>query len=565
MSLFRSLTVRELQDELQLRYITLADDGAVHVEIIGPEGALAVTGDLVESFGGELESTWRHRAEAWVPAEQLSALALALPDGYYMERADVAGLDEVIGEGPDVINSDSYSNNAFDGAGRVIAIIDSGFQNLTAARNNGDAPAAADTTEINYTLTGFQATTEHGTGCVEAAFDHSPGATWRLYKTDSVTDLGNAVDNAIDNGVDIISHSIRRYNQGWFDNSGGACAAANEAGQNGIIFFTSAGNRGDSHWGGDFESGDGHSDWHDFSLGDETINIIMADGEGANFYMSWDISGGTYDYDLYAYDSADPPNVLASSTNGGNNYESFGFTNNTGSAKIIRLAVWRDSGGVTTFELFAHGGGTWQEHIVAAGSTTSPSNSTHFNVVSVGAVDWNDYSSPPGTHGIIEDYSSRGPSNSGLTLPDICGPTNTTGLTYSGGFGGTSCATPNNAGATCAFWSAYPQLSASAIRWLMLRQASIYKDWGGGGTDNTYGRGGASLIDYFANTTWVARAYGNINDTTAGPYYRVDPAHEAAVPGGRLLFVLGGSYPEPATLTKNLRVEAIGGSATLGN
>ena len=51
----------------------------------------------------------------------------------------------------------------------------------------------------------------------------SPGATWRLYKTNSLADLGTAVDNCIANGVDVITHSISRYNTGWDDNSGDAC------------------------------------------------------------------------------------------------------------------------------------------------------------------------------------------------------------------------------------------------------------------------------------------------------------------------------------------------------
>ena len=79
-------------------------------------------------------------------------------------------------------------------------------------------------------------------------------------------------------------------------------------------------------------------------------------------------------------------------------------------------------------------------------------------------------------------YSSQGPSNGGMTVPDLTGPTNTTGFTYST-FTGTSCATPNVAGAACAFWSARPTYSNTAIRWLLYEQAELLK----GGKRVAYG------------------------------------------------------------------------------
>jgi subtilisin family serine protease len=153
-----------------------------------------------------------------------------------------------------------------------------------------------------------------------------------------------------------------------------------------------------------------------------------------------------------------------------------------------------------------------------------------------------------------------------MLLPDICGPTNTWCTTYpdTNGFGGTSCATPNNAGAACAFWSADPLLSADAVRWLMFEQTELWRDWGTAGADTIYGLGGTILLDYVPNTLWVARSYGNTTDTRDEPFYTIQAAHDAAASGGRLLVFPGGSYPEGAMLTKPLRVETIENSAFLG-
>ena len=143
---------------------------------------------------------------------------------------------EVAGEGPAAINSVSYRDAGRNGTGLTIAVIDHGFIGLTAAKNNGDAPGTY--TAIDYVDgdSTIEEETDHGTGCVEDAFDHCPGATWRLYRIGSASDLGAAVNNCIANGVDMISLSIVWFNMGWADNSGNICSAANNASSHGMLF-----------------------------------------------------------------------------------------------------------------------------------------------------------------------------------------------------------------------------------------------------------------------------------------------------------------------------------------
>lgn len=219
-------------------------------------------------------------------------------------------------------------------------------------------------------------------------------------------------------------------------------------------------------------------------------------------------------------------------------------------------------------EVFFHegsGSGNFQRQ-VAAGSNTSPSNTTDTRVISNAAVTVGLHDSPGGTSGIIAGYSSQGPSNGGMTLPDLTGPTDTTTTSYGGTFGGTSCATPNNAGAACAFWSSRTGYSNTAIRWLLFEHADVFKDWGAAGDDNIYGHGGTFVFDYAANTTWLARGYGNVAESSTGPNYTSQAAYNAAASSGRLLIFPGGNYPETVNMTgtKSLNVETVENNANLG-
>lgn len=558
--------IPQLKASLELQSIKLDDAGKVLCEIVGPEGASAIAPDVIAPFGGEITGTWKRRAEALIPITALSDVARALPAGYVLERADVPGNDATGGEGATATNSDSYRDGGRNGSGRVVAVIDSGYTNFTSARNAGDAPPAGQTTQINYAIgTTFESGTRHGTGCVEAVYDHAPGATYRLYKIDSLTDMGGAVNDSIANGVDVISHSLSRYNTGWADNTGDACAAAIDAANNLILFFTSAGNRANQHWQGTFNAGADGDQWHNWSGSDEQNTMTVQPGGGGNWYLSWNTSGSAADYDLYLYEGG---SIIASSTNGGNTFESIGYTNGTASAKTIGVAVWRASGAAKEFETFFHetSGTSDFQYAIATGSTTSPSNTTSANVLSVGAVPVNSYGQANGSDPAA-DYSSRGPSNSGTILPKIAGPTNTGSTAYGGAFTGTSAATPNSAGAATAFWSADSLLSSTAIRWLIETQADLWRDWGPAGDDNTYGRGGVFLTDYRNNTIWVARSYGNVLNSRSAPFYTTQAAYNAVNSGGRLLILPGGSYPEALSTiggTKSVAVQTLENPANLG-
>lgn len=550
--------------EMRFRGITVREDRKVYVEIFGPEGGTAVTQSQLDPFGGEIFNTWRHQCTAFIPVDELDDFERTLREGYFMMPVLEPNPDEVAGEGPAATGSDEYRDHGANGAGVTIAIIDYGYFNLPEAMGNGDVPDSTRCTFINYSATAFydSASGTHGTGCVEAAFDHCPDAIWRLYKIDSSTDLGTAVSDCITEGVDVISLSNSYYNTGWEDDTGTPCIAANNAASNGIVFFTSAGNRAQSHYQDVFNDPDSDN-WHNFDPVEECISITMPAEGRSRFYLCWDRTGGTYDYDLIIWDDA-IEDTIAIGNNVGTAYEWCIYENTGSSSETIKLSILKKSGGSTELEVFMHKTGTWEEHITEWSSTTSPSNSTEPLVISVGAVAHGDFGSPNGTTGINKSYSSQGPSNSGMILPDLCGPTDTDGFTYPSGFGGTSCATPNSAGAATAFWSSEPPITGENVQELLFIMADLFRDWGTTGNDNIYGRGGVTAPKNHVSIVLINRMLGNTAASTERPYYYVDDAYTYVSGGGRMIF-FGDTYPEnPITFSKILTVENYGNTARVG-
>ena len=518
-------------------------DGKINVEIVmGEDLDIEIDREFLARLNIEVANTWRNRSSCWLDAAQLLTIAKRLPEDYVM--LPVFNEPEADNEGPGQINSDSYMAGGANGTGVRIAVLDSGFDTLSEAIVAGVVPAAYGA-NYDWVGSGLQASTRHGVGCLESAFDHAPGATYYLHRIGNTTDMGNAVDQAVADGVHIITHSISRYNTGWADNSGPACAAAQDAVDAGILFFTSAGNRNGTHWQGSWSDGNGN-DWHQWSGTDEQNNFTIGPDGVARLRLQWNSSSFFDHYDLFLYDAN--TDVILASSSSVFGFEEVIWTNPSSvNTRSVYVAVQRGTlvGAKPTFELFNHdAGNTDFQYASNSSSTTSPSNTTSGNVISVGAVPWNQYNSPPGTTGILAGYSSRGPSNNGNQVLDIVSTTNTTSWAYGGGFSGTSCATPNAAGAAAAFWSGNGTLTATGVRQILLKKAELYNDWGGVGKDNLYGHGGIELYDYDFPTRYIYQSSGNIYGTSSRAYLNMQQA-DADAPNNALIVMLGGVYQQP--------------------
>ncbi len=526
--------------------------GEVNLIVQNTSGKEAMSKNLAEANGASFDASWRKYSSIFVAPENIISFYKNLPKNF---RAEPAYPPENNNEGPEHTKSDSYIAAGGTGEGLRVGIIDGGYELYG---NAVDADAVPEEyIGWNFTSTSFFADSEHGTACTETVFDHVPDAAYWLFKIENLVHLGASVDTCIANEINVISHSMSWGLQPWNDNEGAACEAVTAATDNDILFFVSAGNYAQCHWRGDFIDSDGN-DFHEWEGDDESNGIVVPANRRIRVMLRWDTNPGITDLDLILTDS--DVNTITSSTNSGNDFEMVTFNN--WSAENVTVHVWveRFSGNLSPeLQIVAMGVGGPFQHVVSEGSILSPSNSTEPNCLVVGAVHINNYE-----NGIIESYSSLGPTPSGNIKPDITGPTGTTTIAYGGQFTGTSCSTPNLAGTALALWSTDTELEPSAIRYLMLEMAGTYNDWGDQGEDNIFGMGGGELLPYANNTLWIDRRYNNQVGNRNAPYYFVEDALNAMIPGGRLVF-FGQSYPENIILEKPLLIQSLHYNAYLGN
>lgn len=538
----------------------VAEGDRARVEIVGREPAAEAVSSAVARHGGEVIIERGKRTEILVPIAALEALARDLPTTHHIVPS---GFGQVVldfdGQGPTIMRDGPYIDAGYDGSGITIAVIDVGYNGLGLSQNSGDAPGGY--TFYNYTNTSFTSAQSgnHGRFVVETIYDHAPGASYILMKIQSQTGAAAAVDQAASLGVDIISMSLGYFPE-WEDGVSELSVAAQDAASQGILVFNSAGNSARLHWQGSFSDGDG-DDYHSWNgAADEALQVTVQPQGSVSFSLSFDRDGGSQDYDLYLY-NADATGLYAWSAQDGDAYEGLSWTNNSPFVLVCQLVVERMAGSGTDFEIFAGRTTVMDQYIVSESSVLAPSDASHANVISVGAVEQAQYGSSEGAANIQATYSSRGPTNGGQGCPDISAPTSTS-TSFANSFTGTSCACPHASGLTAALWSANPAGTASQVRALLYQYADA-KDWGAPGADGIYGRGGVNLplwkdcnLNSYPDAFDIASG-GSDDDNENGRPDECDPAGFAygllgpdlpPFPGFTLIATIDPSHPVAAPL-----------------
>lgn len=525
--------------------------GRINVEIVNRNGDIPVDQGIVRSHDGRIDAVWRGQTSAWIPPVEAAALAADLPPGYFLRQASLAHDND---QGPATVGSDSYIDPGPGGQGMIAGIIDRNFVMLSAAEDSGFVPVA---TRHDYGSGGFESgSIQHGTAHLETVYDHASLAEYHLFRIGNSTHLGTAVDDAIDLGVNVLSATQSFYNEGWDDDTGAAAQAAAHAANSGILYVSSSGNRGKDHWQGMFSDNNGNS-WHEWSGATESNSFGAVDTTNAvNVFLQWDENSGAVDYDLFLVDPNG--NILDSSTSGPSIYEEVYWKNQTGAPVTVRVWVQYISGPLVEFEIFDIQNNNDLNFQVPEGSLTSPNNNSAANCLTIGAVPYSNYAD-----GQLYNFSSRGPTNSGARGLDLIGPTDTNTFAYGGAYGGTSCATPNVAGAALALWATLPEFGADGIRILLTDMALGYNDWGALGPDPQYGYGGIRFPRFWDATQWVDQAAENPFADPSRPLYYLDDALAAGAVGDRILFI-GGDYPGPRLLDQPRLLENVGDSAIIG-
>jgi len=478
----------------------------------------------LKAFGSRIQAKAKHSMSVEIPISELENVSTAINELGVISPPIKPKEHAVTSEGVDSMNADEWQSWGYTGSDVKVAVIDGGFMSLTAAQAEGDIPSSYDS--CNFTISGFQATTPHGTAVAEAIFDLVPQAEFYLYKIANNTHLANAKDSCIKYGINIINHSMGWYNASYYDGTGIICVIVNDAISNGISWVNSAGNEAKTHYRSVFsDAGNGS---HDFSGSGGNINYFgPGDGSAYNIpagstidvFLNWDAYPTTtedYDLELY-YWTGSTWSLVASSTNdqagGGYSYPteqiSYVAANTGPYGVVVREDTTTTDHDFTLFNWIAS-----FNYQTASSSITDPSSAT--DVISVGAIDRTDYTSGP-----QEDFSSQGPTTDGRTKPDVTAPDNCICYAYGGPWSGTSLSSPHTAGVCALIKSRYPGYSNSDIRNYLYNNCTV--DLGVSGKDNIYGYGKV-VMPYISLTitspnggeNWQVESSHNVTWTSSG-------------------------------------------------
>ncbi len=512
------------------------EDGLAEIVVDCVPGRIEDIEALVSDCGGRVASTYQGLLFARFPLARLPELAAA--NGVIRVRTPFRARPLVVNEGNAVQCVKPFHQMGSSGQGVKVGVLDcggfAGYRGLLGT----DLPAEVTVWQGSHAPNhvGTDPVHEiHGQACAEIVHDMAPGADLYLAYDYTEEDYYRGVDWLIDQGVEIISYSCG-WTGAWPYDGGGLPynpvdqKASDARTQNGVLFVTSAGNEayhGMYHgWfhpcgtdpGRQYFGNDGNFDWC-------TDPIIFyqdpARPQPLYITLSWNdwpgdpsTQGSTQDYDMYLWDfSTGAAVIIARSENrqdgspGALPFEEIAYLPAAGWSPWYYITVRKHHAtGKHFLDLRTPNGYLYLYNQDMTLSTPADSP----NVVTVGAVFWNDLQ--------LEPFSSQGPTfgaggseKGGYLKPNLAAAdgvsTATYGpsdglpwMSYGTGFFGTSASCPQVAGAAAVLRSAYPYLDAAGLE-RQLGASTV--DMGDVGPDNVTGYGRLCLQQIAADTKEV--------------------------------------------------------------
>jgi Subtilase family len=449
-------------------------------------------------MGGRVLALVTGEVSATVPRSAL--VSLAGSSGVSEVAPAVEAVPDVVSEGVAASGATTWLNatpTGTTGAGVTVAVVDTGFGNLSSEMAAGALPAS---TTLSNNCSDVN-NTEHGTAVAEIVHQMAPSAKLQLYCIGDTTGFQQAEQDIVSRGIPIVNSSLSFPGDSRGDGTGTSTSAATTvqaARKAGVLWIASGGNTAQDHWSGTFTDGDrdSYTDLNGTGAANEYDAVVVHPGQTGTAYLTWDqwpqssaaltLVAIPYKCDPSGCGSTAHPPVAIScpvpnscsdaQSAASSPVLSLNLPNNTTSNDIewaiqvkqssgtpalrYDLSYYRDVGPSLLASL-----NTTTAAKAAVGSIETPASSPY--ALAVGAANV--------ASKALESYSSQGPTIDQRVKPDITGYDDVSSNLdqyRTGGFGGTSAGAPHVAGAAALIKSATPSLDAAQIQGLLESRAT---------------------------------------------------------------------------------------------
>ncbi len=504
----------------------LVRDGYVAVDATAQGNVQSLIEEL-ESIGATGLSSFGRVVSAWLPFEALPQMgdlnSLRFARSVFQP---VTSVGATTSQADAAVRADEARTNfGVDGSGVTIGVLsdsfDTGPGSYVQDQATGDLPPDIDV------LQDLPGGSDEGRAMLQLIYDLAPGADLSFATAfGGQANFANNILALAEAGADIIVDDVIYFAEPMFQD-GIVAQAVNQVADDGVAYFSSAGNSGrDSYESGFRSSGDNIpniGELHDFDPGsgvDAFQSVTVPVGGSFTLSFQWDQpfisaggAGSASDYDIYLVTPSGQ--IVASSTDnnlGNDAVELLSFQNNGQLGTQFNLVISRFSGpdaGLMKYVYF--GDLTINEYDTKSSTVYGHANAAGANAV--GAAFYQDTPEFGVSPAELEDFSSAGGTpiffnTAGQRLsqpdvrnnPDFVAPdgTNTTffGTDVDGdsfpNFFGTSAAAPHAAAVAALLLEANPDLTPQEITSVLAETA---QDIGPEGVDFD---SGAGLIDALA-------------------------------------------------------------------